>query len=103
LAFLLVENKKNLPILVGAILVGASLPLLKLDGFLSGVLGSYSLLMFNIFFSNSTAVFLASLIIGIIILGLGISWRIIGGDSTKRKFSKKDVKKIIKTETGKKK
>jgi len=97
LMFFLVVQKQNFPILFGSLLALSSLPLLKLGGLASVIGGDAAADLTSFFFSSSNGIFWALFIIGLIILGLGIAWRILTHDSIKKKLSKKDVKQIIKS------
>ena len=103
LIFFLVEHKQNMPIVVGSLLVLSSLPLLKLEKIIGSIIGDSALSFLSIFFSKTGGVFWIMLILGLIILGLGIAMRLLALDFIKKKISKKDVKKIVREEAGKKK
>lgn len=98
LLFFLVEQKPNFPILVGALLVLSSLPLLRLENLSSVISGQSYLEFISFFFNSSGGVFWSLFIVGLIILGLGISWRLLSLGSLKKKFSKKEVRQIVKGE-----
>ena len=106
LLYLLVEQKLNWLIFVGSILILSAFVLLKIPDFISflipDVLGLVSVLI-DIFFGKINTVFSIILIFGIITLAGGITLRIFGYDSIKKKFSKEDVRKIVKKEMADKK
>lgn len=97
LMFFLVGHKQNLPILFGGLLAISSLPLLKLESLASVIGGDAAAGFTSFFFSSSGGVFWVLFIIGLVILGSGIAWRILTLDSIKKKFSKKDVRQIVKS------
>ena len=103
LTFLLVEQKYNLLTLTGGLLIVSSLPLIKLEKILSLINYKYVSDFIAIFFSKSYSVFLVSFILGIIVLGIGIGLKFYMSDSFKKKFSRKEVKDIVKEEVSKKK
>jgi len=102
LIFLLVEQKQNTPIIVGVLLVLSAFPLLKLKDLLYFLAGKFSSLI-NLFLSSTRTVFLFSLILGMFLVGAGIALRLLGRESIKKKFSKKDVEEIVKKEISKEK
>jgi hypothetical protein len=95
--FLIMEDKLDLPILVGGELILSSLPFAKLNSLLSGVNNQY-LKFLTVFFENSYDVFLISFIAGVIILSIGIILKVLNWNSIKKKFSKEEVKEMIKEE-----
>ena len=95
LIFFLVEQKQNFPVVIGAIIIISSLPLLKIEGFIVSLAGDLEAL-FDMALINITFMFWFSFILGLILIGMGIGWRIWAPDSIKKKFSKKDIKKIVK-------
>ncbi|MAH03806.1 hypothetical protein CMI39_03405 [Candidatus Pacearchaeota archaeon] len=101
--FFLVEQKYNVLTLTGCLLVISSLPLIKLEKLLSFINYKYVADFLIVFFSKSYSVFLISFILGIIILGIGIGLKFYMPNSIKKKFSRKEVKKIVKEEISKKK
>jgi len=103
--FFLVESKTNLPIIVGSIMIIASLPFLKLENFISFFADKNFLQFFSFLFTKAHFVFLVSLILGLIILITGIvlklfvmGFKISSFFSKKEDVSKDDVKKIVKEE-----
>jgi hypothetical protein len=72
LMFLLFEQKFNLPVVVGILLILSSLPFMKLNWLLSFFSGSLYLQFFTIFFTKSYNVFLITFILGIIVLCFGL-------------------------------
>ena len=103
LIFFLVEHKQNMPIVVGSILIASSIPLTQLEKITMGFVGDSALSFLGVFFSKIGGVFWIIFVLGLVILGLGIALRLLDLDFIKKKISKKDVKKIIREETGKKK
>ena len=85
LIFLLVENKKNFPLITGFLMVFSFLPLVALIPiarfFISGI--AATTLPFNlefvalIFFGEYKSVFLTGFIIGTILIAIGIFWELI--------------------------
>jgi hypothetical protein len=96
LMFFLVKTKPNWPIITGALLIGSVIPIKSLEKILTSVVGSPFDALVGIFFSRASAVFWTSLIIGLLVLGGGIAWRVLAKDSIKKRMSKKDVKKLVK-------
>jgi hypothetical protein len=77
LMFLLVKKKSNMPIIVGIAIIIASFPTLKvnlLSAFIPGQLSSVA----NVFFSSSSYVFQRMIILGIIVLAIGIIFKVFG-------------------------
>lgn len=88
--FFVLEKKLNLPIVTGGVLVLASLPLVKLGALLSEFLGYPFILLFNIFFSQSQRVFWTSIIIGILLVAVGVTLRVVNSGTVKWISSKAD-------------
>jgi hypothetical protein len=103
LIFFLVEHKQNTLIIVGSIMALSSLPLLKLEKIIGSIAGDSYLAFVGVFFNKIDTVFWVVFISGLIILGAGIALRFLHRDFIKKKFSKKDVQKIIKKSDNKKK
>lgn len=103
LVFFLVEHKQNMSIIVGSLLIASSIPLMQLEKIIGSIAGDSYLAFVGVFFSKTGGVFWIMLILGLVILGLGIAMRLLTLDFIKKKISKKDVKKIVREETGKKK
>jgi hypothetical protein len=72
LMFLFIENKTNLPLVLGSLCIISSLPFIKLKSLVSYFLNKPFFEFFTIFFNKSYFVFLIVLIIGIIIFCFGI-------------------------------
>lgn len=102
LIFFLVEHKQNTPIVVGSILVLSSLPLLKLEKVIGSIIGDSYLAFVGVFFNKIDTIFWIVFISGLIIIGAGIALRFLHSDFIKKKFSKKDVQKLIKKSDEKK-
>ena len=98
LIFLLVEKKNNFPILIGALLISGFLFILMLSEISKFVVSSLaSKIPFDlssialIFFSKANSVFLIGLIIGVILIAIGIFFKmIIIGLKIEHWFEKKD-------------
>ena len=98
LIFLLVEKKNNFSILIGALLIVGFLPLLVFSRIAKFIASSLSLSVpFDlsqialIFFSKANVVFLMGFLIGAILIGIGIFWKlIIVGLKIERWFERKD-------------
>lgn len=101
LIFLVVEQKQNFPIVVGVLVFISSLPFMKADSFISFLAGDFSKFVMP-FIGNIKNVFWFSLVIGLLFIIAGIVWRFWKPDSLKKKFSKKDIRKIVKSESGRK-
>jgi hypothetical protein len=102
LIFLLVEQKANAPIIIGALLVISVFPLLKLKDLLYFLAGDFSSLI-NLFLSTTRSVFLFSLVLGLVLMAAGIGLRIFMPETLKKKFSAEEVKEIVKEEISKEK
>jgi len=103
LIFLLVEQKPNLFIVIGSIMVASSFILLKFENFLVSSIKYPYVLFVGLFFSGAPSVFWKILALGLIILIIGIALRLLGVNFTKKKFSKKEVEGIVKKELNKSK
>ena len=84
LIFLLVEKKNNFPILIGALLIAGFLPLLALSGIVKFIVSSLALgasfdlgSIVSVFFSKSNFVFLTGFIIGVILIAIGVFFKLI--------------------------
>jgi len=75
LMFLLIENRTNLPIVVGTLLVISSLPFIKLNWLFSIFAEKSFLGFFSILVNRSYKVFLISAILGVILVGIGIAMK----------------------------
>lgn len=98
LAFLLVEHKPNFLMLVGVLLVLSSFLFQRISRLVLSLIDESFLKFFVIFFSAEGTVFLVGLIVGGVALGLGIIFRFLLWERVKKKFSKSDVKEIVKKE-----
>jgi hypothetical protein len=101
LIFLIVEQKQNFPIVLGLIVLISALPFMKADSFISFLVEDLSGIVIP-FLGNIRNVFWFSLIVGFLFIASGIAWRFLRPDLLKKKFSKKDIRKIVKSESGKK-
>lgn len=102
ITFILIEQKINLPLIIGGLLGISALPFAKLNSLLS-IINNNIIQFFTIFFTTSYTIFKISLITGIIIFAIGIAIRFLNLDLLKKKFSKEEVKEIIKKEISKEK
>lgn len=102
LIFFLVEHKQNTLIIVGSIMVLSSLPLLKLEKIIGSIVGNSYFAFVGVFFNKMDTVFWIVFFSGLIIIGAGIALRFLHRDFIKKKFSKKDVQKLIKKSDEKK-
>jgi len=102
LIFFLVEHKQNTLIIVGSILLLSSLPLLKLEKIIGSIIGNSYFAFIGVFFNKIDTVFWIVFFSGLIIIGAGIALRFLHRDFIKKKFSKKDVQKLIKKSDEKK-
>ena len=101
LIFLIVEQKQNFPIVLGLVVLISSLPFMRADSFVSFLAVDLSGFIIP-FLGNIRNVFWFSLIVGFLFIASGIAWRFLRPDLLKKKFSKKDIRKIVKSESGKK-
>lgn len=94
LTFLLIENKHDLPILAGIVLIISSLPFLKIN-WLLGLLKSWPFFeIFQAFFTKAYVVFLIAFIAGIVLIGIGIVLKFLGlGRFLGKWFGQKESKK----------
>jgi len=116
LVFLFIENKFNLPILVGAASIISAFLIVKIDWVIAIIIkpilkGADMFNLFDaetlisilmVFFSKAGFVFWLGIIIGILLIVFGIGfrfWMIFTGNN-KKMFSKEEVKNIIKKEVG---
>ncbi|MEK6847771.1 MAG: hypothetical protein AABX50_01440 [Nanoarchaeota archaeon] len=97
LIFLFIEEKRNTPIAVGTLLALSAFSMLKLEDLAYSLAGGFSELI-KIFLSNTQKVFVLSLALGIVLVLTGIALRLLGSDYMKEKFSKKEIKDIVKEE-----
>jgi hypothetical protein len=70
--FFLAERKSNVFIITGSLLIAVALPFMKLDWALSLISGESLLGLLNVFFSESYTIFVISLVLGILLLGIGV-------------------------------
>ena len=100
LAFLLIGRKTSFPILLGILAIISGLPLLKTD-LISSLFGDAFYGVFGVFFSRAVDVAWIMIIPGVILILLGIALKIGFHDWVKKKFSKQEVKEIVKEEVAK--
>lgn len=101
LMFFLIENKVNFPLVLGGILVVTSLLLKQLKKLILIVLPVEVEDFFSILITKIGSVFSIFFIIGIGLVVVGIILRFISLDTIKKKFSKEEVKEIVKEEISK--
>jgi hypothetical protein len=78
LGFFLIENKKNLPFMLGGLAIIAALPFVRVS-WLFSLLGYWDFLQyFTLFFSKAYNVFLINIIIGILLIGIGVVLKFLG-------------------------
>jgi len=70
LVLILVENKRNFPIVLGAFMVVSSLPFMKLNSVI-GIFGGEIIQFISVFISEARTVFLIFFMSGLILIGLG--------------------------------
>ncbi|MBU2052778.1 MAG: hypothetical protein ABIG28_02275 [archaeon] len=75
LVLFLVEQKFNMPVVVGVLMITSSLSFMKINWILSFFSNEIYAQMFSIFFSKSYSVFLIMFILGIVVLAFGIVLR----------------------------
>ncbi len=89
LAFFLVKEKQNFPIVLGGVLIVSVLPLLGIEKLVSGLFGSFAV-FFTSILTNINMIFVANLVIGLILIALGIILKVIGIERIKKMFSRKE-------------
>jgi len=129
LLFVFIESKKSALTITGALMIVASIPFRKINWILSLLPEKNFTEIFTIFFTKSYNVFLTMLIIGIIVLLVGLAFEFFGvgikltnlfrwifkkkedkkgelllkENENKEKFTKEEVKNIVKKEIKKQK
>ncbi|GBE20191.1 MAG TPA: hypothetical protein ENG87_01320 [Candidatus Pacearchaeota archaeon] len=109
--FFLIEDKINLPIIIGSLLVVSSLPFMKLE-WIAGIFSNeFFSSFFSIFFSSAYTVFLIVISLGVAVLIVGtllkffnIGFKISNlfkKDEKSKTVSKKEVKQIVQEEVSK--
>ncbi|MBU3907498.1 MAG: hypothetical protein KKA64_04595 [Nanoarchaeota archaeon] len=75
LLFLCIQNKKNLPILLGGLMMLSSLPFFQLGAFMSlfAEMDNSTLVFLSALLSNSNSVFWIMFVSGLILIGFGIA------------------------------
>ncbi len=100
LVFFLVKKKTNMPILVGSLLIIASLPFIKIELLLSLLTNTTFFNLLSVFFSQSYSISVITIIIGIVLIAIGIVLKVFKmGFSIEEffaKFQSKEVKTIQK-------
>ena len=99
--FFLVEHKPNLLLLVGGLLALAALPLKKIESILRVFLPKSVENLFVLFVSQAGIVFAITLVVGVVLLGLGFIFRVLRWEFMKKKFSKTDVQSLVQEEVSK--
>lgn len=102
LVFIFIEQRQNTPIIGGGIMVISSILLSRLGNFIENSADKTFTLFIKILFDNSNTIFWWILILGSILVLVGIGFRIWQADLIKKKFSREDVKKMVKDEMKKK-
>jgi len=82
--FFLVQNKKNLLIIVGVLVAVSALPFMRMSSFSFISSNEYVPMIFSLFIS-AQSVFLTMFIVGLVLLGLGIGLKFWKGGRKKRK------------------
>jgi len=99
LAFLLVENKRNWPILIGILLIISSLPFLKLESLVASFVSENVASMSVVFFSSAHSIFWTCLIAGIVLIGIGLALHFVkAGTAIAKKLEKFEKKSKEKKE-----
>ncbi|MBU2615725.1 MAG: hypothetical protein KKC19_01335 [Nanoarchaeota archaeon] len=105
IAFILVEQRVNWPIIVGSTTILASVTLFKIQGVVYKIIFSKNIkgtsYIKEIIFSKSASTFTFAITLGIVIIGVGIYLRFFHSDLIEKRFSEKDVKNIIREEKAK--
>ena len=70
--FLLIEKKKNFPIVIGITTIVSSLPLLGIGKIISGVSNKLVSEIVSLFFSQSNTIFITMMIAGIVMVFIGL-------------------------------
>lgn len=102
LIFLFSENRHSTPITVGILLILSALPLLKIGDLLYALAGKFSVFL-NLFLNSTKIVFLLSLILGLLLIAAGISFRVWNPWGIKEKLSRNEVREIVRQEMTKEK
>ncbi|MBU2616700.1 MAG: hypothetical protein KKB79_01825 [Nanoarchaeota archaeon] len=106
IAFILVEQRINWPIIVGSTTILASVALFKIQGVVHKIISSKNIKgtshITEIIFSKATNTFTFAITLGIVVIGVGIYLRFFHSDLIEKKFSKEDVRNIIQEEETKK-
>lgn len=97
LLFLLMRKKSGFLITLGIMFIVAAIPVKNFDWFFS-LFGDNIRAFADVFFSKSSSVFLAMLIVGIALILAGIIWKILSSELIKKWCGKKEVKEIVKEE-----
>ncbi len=97
LMFFLIEDKRNVLIILGILLVLSSLPLMKLSAFSSIGPNEFSSQIFSLFFEQAHKIFLWVFVIGLLIFGLGIGLRFWNPEKARKIFERKTFNKKKKT------
>ncbi|MBU0959052.1 MAG: hypothetical protein KKB31_03855 [Nanoarchaeota archaeon] len=101
LIFFLIENKMNYPILLGSFILFSGFIVSKISLVLSLLGDSYKAFL-DIFISKAGSVSGLMMLIGAVLLIFGVLLRLFLSDYVKKKFSKSEVKDIVRKEVAKK-
>lgn len=97
LVLLLIENKKNFPIVLGVLMIISSLPFMKLDIFLFGDVGPI-MNFISVFISEAYNVFWIFFLSGLVMMGLGIAMHSVDlGVFIAEKIKSYKQKKVVKS------
>ena len=96
LGFVLIENKLNFPIILGGILILSAFPLRWLGLLFSFLFSSDYKGLFLTLVSRASDIFYLFLFVGIFLIVAGLAFRIFGASFVKKKFSRQEVKDIVK-------
>lgn len=110
LILLLTEHRSNAFIIAGILLIIASLPFMKLESIATSLSGDSFSQIAKVFFANSYSVFIASLVLGILFLVVGIVIKLFSvgfkvseffNKSKKEEITDEKVSEIVKEEVTK--
>lgn len=100
--FILIEQRINWPFIIGGATILSSIALFKIQGLMHKIISSRNIKatseITEIILNKSTTTFTFAITLGIVLIGVGIYLRFFHSDLVKKKFSREDVKKIIKEE-----
>ncbi|MDP3986723.1 MAG: hypothetical protein Q8P81_00685 [Nanoarchaeota archaeon] len=103
--FFLVEQNSNWPIIIGTVIVTSSISLFKMQGIFYKIISLRDIQgtshFMEVLFSKVATASSIGITFGIVVIGIGIFLRFFYSDLLKKKFSKEDVREIIKEEKAK--